>query len=141
VTEQRLREEEYKGLAELTVHLATQEMEVVRGFGAVRNLKVAVLVLALELLRRREDTRVLVDELQVTLHTTRRVLRTLSIVAVRQAHDETRTLKPLDLTRGNKLINDNLSGVGKVTELSLPHDESVGRGKRVTILKSETRNH
>ena len=50
----------------------------------------------------------------------------MTIVTVRQAHDETGTLKPLDFTRGNELIDDNLGSVGKVTKLSLPHDEGVG---------------
>ena len=113
-------------------------MEVVRRLCAVGNLNVAVLVLALKLLRRREDAWVFIDKLQVTFHTTRRVLRTLAIVAVGQAHDEARTLKPLDLARGDELVDDNLRSVGEITELGLPHDESVGRGERVTVLESET---
>jgi hypothetical protein len=140
VTEERLGEEEDKGLAELSVHLATQKMEQVGWLCGVGNLDVAVLVLAVKLLRCREDARVFVAELQVTLHTSRGVLRTLAIVTVGQAHDETRALQPLDLTRRNKLVNNDLSSVGKVTELGLPHDKSVGRRERVSVLESKTRS-
>jgi hypothetical protein len=37
------------------------------------------------------------------------------------------------------LINDALSVVGKVTELSLPHNKSVGGSQRVTVLEAKTR--
>ena len=139
VAEQRLREEEDERLTELAVHLATQQMEVVRRFRAVGDLDIAVLVLTVKLLRRREDAGILVDELQITLHATRRVLRTLTVVTVGQAHDKTRTLEPLDFSRSNKLVNNDLGSVGKITKLSFPHDKCVGRRKRVTILESETR--
>ena len=94
------------------MHLATQGVEQVGGLGEVDNLHVSVLVLTLELLLRRELTRVLVAQLQVTLETAGRVLGTLTIVTVGQRHDETRALHPLDLTRGDELIDDTLRVVG-----------------------------
>ena len=65
------------------------------------------------------------------------MLRALTIVTVGQGHDETGSLHPLGLTRGDELIDDTLGVVGKVTKLSLPHDKSVGRGQRVAILETK----
>lgn len=100
VTQKRLREEDNKSCSmlarvscrnsnihtftELTVDLATQDMEQVGGSSHVGNLHVDVLVGAIELVLRWEDARLLVTELQPTLHPTGRVLRTLSIVTMRQ---------------------------------------------------------
>jgi hypothetical protein len=137
VTQKSLGEEGDERLAELTVHLATENVEVVGRGGAVGDLHVAVLVLTVESLRAGEDARVLVTELQEALHTAGRVFGTLAVVTVGHGHDQTRTLKPLDLTRSDELVNDALSVVGKVTELGLPDDESVGRGEGVTVLEAE----
>jgi hypothetical protein len=57
---------------------------------------------------------------------------------VGQRDNQTGTLQPLGFTSSNELINDALSVVGKVTELSLPHDESLGGGQRVAVLKAKT---
>jgi len=46
-------------LSELPVHLSTEEMEDVCRSGAVCDLHVAVLVLTIELIRRREDAGIL----------------------------------------------------------------------------------
>jgi hypothetical protein len=112
-------------------------VEQVRGKGRVRDLHVAVLVLALELLDRREDARILVAELEEALETARRVLWTLAVEAVRQRHDETGALDPLLLASSNELINDALRVVGEVTELGLPHDEAIGVGQRVAVFETE----
>jgi hypothetical protein len=95
-------------------------------------------MLTLELLSAWEDARILVRQLEITLHTARRVLWTLSVVTVRKRHDETRTLHPLNLTRGDELIDDTLGVVGEVTELGLPHNKRIWRGQRVTVLEAET---
>lgn len=113
-------------------------MEQVGGGGHIGDLHVTVLVLAGKLVLAREDARVLVGKLQVTLDTGRRVLRALSVIAVGQGHDETSTLHPLDFTGGDELVNDALSVVGKVTKLGLPHDKSVGGRQRVTVLESKS---
>ena len=49
--------------------MTTKEMEEVGRLRCVGNLDVAVLVLAVKLVRGREDTGILVAELQVALHT------------------------------------------------------------------------
>jgi hypothetical protein len=139
VTQQSLGEEDDQRLTELAVDLATENVEQVGRSGHVDDLHVAVLVLAVELVSGGEDTRLLVAKLQPTLHTTGRVLRTLAIVTVRQGNNQAGTLQPLRFTGGDELINDTLSVVGKVTELSLPHHKGVRRGERVTVLETETR--
>lgn len=139
VTQQRLGEEEDQRLAELTVDLATEDVEQVGRGGHAGNLHVAVLVLTVQLVSLGVRTGLFVAKLEPTLHASGRVLRTLAIVTVRQGHNQTRTLQPLGFTRGDELIDDTLSVVGEVTELSLPHHESVGGGQRVTVLEAETR--
>lgn len=124
-------------LAELSVHLSAQNVEQVRWRGHVSDLHVAVLVLALELLRSWEDTWVLRGQLKITLHAARGVLWSLSIISVWKGHNKTGTLHPLNLTGSDELINDTLSVVGEVTELGLPHDEGVWGGERVTVLESK----
>lgn len=117
--------------------LATEHVEHVSRAGHVDNLHVAVLVLAVKSVLRRVHAGLLVTELQPTLHSARRVLGTLAIVTVRQRKNKTGTLQPLGFTGSNELVNDTLSVVGKVTELSLPHDESVRRGQRVTVFETK----
>ena len=118
--------------------LATQDVEQVGRSSHAANLHVDILVSALKLVLGGEDARLFVAELQPTLHPTGRVLRTLSIVTVRQRQNETRALQPLRLSRGDELVNNALSIVGEVTELSFPHDKSIGRGQRVTVLETKT---
>lgn len=112
---------------ELSVHLPSENVEQVRGLGEVGNLHVCILMLSVELVRRREDAGILVAELQVSLYPARRVLRALTVVSMGQVQDETGTLEPLRLARRNELIDDALGVVGEIAELSLPHDEGVGR--------------
>jgi len=129
VTQQRLGEEDDQRLAELAVNLATEDVEQVGRGGHAGNLHVAVLVLTVQLVGLGEDTGLLVAKLEPTLHASRRVLRALAVITVRQRHNQTGTLQPLGFTGGDELINDTLSVVGKVTELSLPHDKGVGEVK------------
>jgi hypothetical protein len=126
-------------LAELAVHLATDNVEDVGRLSHADNLHVAVLVLAVQLVSTGEHARLLVAKLQPALHTTGRVLRTLTIVTVGHGDNQAGTLQPLGFTGGDELINDTLSVVGKVTELSLPHHKGVGGGERVAVLETETR--
>ena len=112
-------------------------MEEVSRRGHVGNLHVAVLVLTLKLLGRGVDARILVAKLEETLDTSGRVLGTLAVITVGERHDKAGTLHPLALARGKELINDDLSSVGEITELGLPHVEAVGVLERVTILEAE----
>ena len=103
--------------------MPSQNVEKIGWGGHVADLHIAILMLTIELVRRREDSRVFVAELEIAFHPARRMLRPLSIVTVRQRHDQSRPLKPLDLARSNKLVNDALTVVGKVAKLSFPHDK------------------
>jgi hypothetical protein len=71
-------------LSELPVHLPSEKMEVVARLRYISNLHVAVLVLTIELVRRRENARIFVAQLEVALHAARRVLRALTVVTVGQ---------------------------------------------------------
>lgn len=70
--------------AELSVHLSSQDVKQVCGCSHVGNLHVAILVLAVEFLWGWEDAGILVTELQVSLHTSGRMLRSLAIISMRQ---------------------------------------------------------
>lgn len=123
---------------ELAVDLTTQDMEQVSRSSHVHDLHVDILVLALKSVSNWDLAGLLIAELQPALHPTGRVLRTLSIVAVGQRQNKTRALQPLGLSRGNELVDDALSVVGEVTELSFPHDKRIGRGQGVSVLETKT---
>jgi hypothetical protein len=69
-------------LSELPIHLSPKKMEVIARLSHVSNLHIAVLVLTIKLLRRGEDTWILVAELEIAFHAAGRMLRTLTIVTV-----------------------------------------------------------
>ena len=105
-------------LPEVSVDLTTEDVEVVCGRGGVDDLEVAVLVLSADLLLRGEHVRVVVTQLEESLDSSRRVLRSLSVVSMGQRHDETSSLEPLSLSGRDELVNDDLASVRKVSELS-----------------------
>lgn len=80
VSQQILREEENKGLAEVTVNLATEDMEVVGGGRRVDNLHIAVLMLALNFLGGGELVGMVITQLEESLNSTGRVLRAYCVV-------------------------------------------------------------
>jgi len=107
VTQERLGEEEDQRLAELPVHLTSEDVEYVGRAGKVGDLHVTVLVLTLELLGRWENPWVFVAQLQVSLHSSTAVFWTLTIVTVRKREDKSGSLQPLDFTTSDELIDDN----------------------------------
>jgi len=136
VSQQGLGEQQNQRLAELTVHLSSQQMEDVSGSGGVGNLHVGILVLTLQLIGTGEVSGVFVTELQESLESGRRVIRTLTVETVGERQNKTRALSPLDLTSGNKQIDNNLGSVGEITKLSLPDDKGIRVGQRVTVLET-----
>lgn len=56
---------------------------------------------------------------------------------MRKRHDQTAPLHPLHLTRRDELIDDTLRIVCKITELSLPDNQSIGRRERVAVFETE----
>lgn len=101
-------------------------MEHVGWLRKVSDLHVAILVLTVELVRGWEYAWIFVAELEIPFHTSGGVLRTLTIVTMGQAHDQTGSLQPLHFTRSDELVNNALSVVGKVTELRFPDDKCIG---------------
>ena len=138
VTEEILGRNNDQRLAEITVYLPSEAVEVVGGGGAVDNLHIALLDLhTLIPCKVRNVMRIFVHLLQEALHAARRVLGSLTIESVRQEHNKTTLTKPLVLSRHDKLINHDLSTIDKVTELSLPKDKAVGVLQTVSMLKTK----
>ena len=102
------------------MHLAAQEVEVLRRGGGVADLDV-----------------VLGAEGEEALDASRRVLRSLALVAVGEQHDEAGGLVPLVLGGDDELVDDDLGAVHEVAELRLPDDEGVLVLDRVAVLEAE----
>ena len=66
------------------------------------------------------------------------MLRALTIHTVGQIENYAVLNCPLALTRSEIVVNDDLSAIGKITELSLPDSESVRVSKSITIFKSHS---
>lgn len=62
---------------------------------------------------------------------------TLSLIAMRQQHDQSRLQSPFFLCCGNILIHNYLSHVIKITKLRLPQGKSVVMSQRVTIFETQ----
>lgn len=80
---------------------------------------------------------VVVAKLEEAFDPPARVFRTLTIVTVGQVYDQASALEPLAFTSGNELINDTLSVVSEVTELSFPDSEGVRRHEGVAEFETE----
>src|SRR5579862_2573849 len=106
VPEEALRGHDDERLPEAAVHLAPERVEVLRRGGEVADLEV-----------------VLGAELEPALEPRARVLRPLSLVAVRQQNDEPAHPLPLRLGARDELVDDHLRAVHEVAELRLPADE------------------
>ena len=122
VTQQRLRRRDDQRLPEQANHLAAQQVEHLRRRGRLDHLHVVVRA-----------------QLQETLDTRRRVLRTLAFVAVRQEHRETRHAAPLHFARRDELVDHDLRAVHEVTELRFPRDERIRFSGRIAVLEAEHR--
>ena len=88
--------------------------------------------------RRRVSDRhvVLGEQLQEALDARRAVVRTLTLVAVRQQQHDGAALRPLLLRARDEFVDDGLRTVDEVTELRLPQHERVGTLDRVAILEA-----
>ncbi len=105
----------------LAVHLAPQEMEVLRRGGGVDELHV-----------------VLGGEHEEALDAGRRMLGPLALVAVRQEQHQPVALTPLVLGGDDVLVDDDLGAVDEIAELGLPHDQRIGVGVRVAVLETRS---
>ena len=78
-----------------------------------------------------------IRQLEESLDTGGGVFGASTVVAVRQKHHEAGLDVPLALTRGDELVDHDLSAVCKVTELSFPKDKSGGVSLGVSLLKAK----
>ena len=76
-------------------------------------------------------------QLQKPLKPRGRMLGPLPLISVWQKHSQATETIPLVLTTGDELIYDNLCAVSKIAKLRLPHNESGGRGRGVSVLKGQ----
>src|SRR5262245_34615358 len=53
--------------------------------------------------------------------------------------DDTRTLAPLLLARGDELVDHGLPTVGEIAELGFPHDERIRSLHRIAVLEAHRR--
>src|SRR6266446_5072427 len=116
VAQQALRSEYHERLAIGPYHLPAQQKE--------------------HLHRRRRDAYldvVIGAKLKVPLRARRRVLGPLPLVAVRQHHHQPADAAPLDLARGDELVDHHLRAVGEVAELRLPYHQLVRLRGRIAV--------
>lgn len=137
MAQETLGEEEDKRLAEITVNLPTEDVEVVRWSRGVDNLHVAILMLTLNLFLSGEVVGMIITQLQETLNSSTGMLRALTIITVGEVNNQTGTLQPFPFASRNELVNDTLGVVGKVTELRFPDGQTFRRDKRVSKFKTE----
>jgi hypothetical protein len=139
VTEKRLGREDNQRLTDRTLNLTTENVEVVGSGGHVDDLPVSALDASLlELRVTREEGRIVVTALEEALHACGGVLSTLTFVAVGEEEDEAGLTVPLVFSGGHVVIEDDLSAVDEVTELSFPDHQLVGVLKGVTVVEAKS---
>src|SRR5690348_9887373 len=89
----------------------------------VYDLHIAILMLPFQFLRRGEDVRMIIAQLEVSLYPCTGMFWSLAIVPVRKTENKTRSLEPFLLAGRDKLINDALSVVRKIAKLRFPHGQ------------------
>ena len=137
VLEELLRDGNDERLAEVPSALASEQMEELRGGGALSQGEVHALS-NLALTNVVSGVLIIsVGQLEETLNTARGVLGTSTIVTVREEHDQARFDVPLGLARSHKLVNHDLSTVCEITELGLPKDERHRVSLGVAMLEAE----
>jgi hypothetical protein len=102
------------------VHLAAQQVEVLRRRGAVAHLHV-----------------VLGAEREVALDARAGVFRPLPFVAVRQQHHQAARLAPLLFAAGDELVDHDLRAVGEIAELRFPDHQRQRIGHAVAELEAQ----
>src|SRR5690625_401202 len=63
----------------------------------------------------------------------------LSFITVGKVHNNCRSLTQFGLRRGDKLIDDNLGTIGKISKLCFPDNQSIQFSSRIPKLKTESR--
>ena len=120
--QQTFRRHDDERLDEIALHLAAQDVKILRGSREVADLDI-----------------VLGAGLEKALEPRAGMLRPLAFVAVRQQqHDAARPL-PFRFRRDDELIDDDLRAVRKIAELRFPEAEHVRIIERVTVIEPEHR--
>ena len=101
------------------VHLAAQEMEILRGRCAVANLHI-----------------VFGAELQEAFDAGAGMFGPLAFEAMRKQQNEAAGLVPFRFGRDEELIDDDLGAVDEIAELGFPHDQSERIGDAVAEFKT-----
>src|SRR6266478_3652867 len=120
VAEQALRGHQHERLPEAPMHLAAEDVEVLRRRAQVADLHV-----------------VLGAELEEAFEARARVLGALALVAVREEQHEAAHALPLRLGAGEELVDDHLRAVDEVAELRLPEDQPARVGEAHAELEAE----
>ena len=64
------------------------------------------------------------------------MLRSLTLITMRQHADEPGHTKPFALAGRDKLVEQNLCAIGKIAKLRFPDSECVWLGQRITVLET-----
>ncbi len=134
-TKQLLGSHDDERLAVIAPKLPSQYMEIVSCRRAINNLPVNVPVLHIASVR--DSLIILITELQKSLNSAGRVLRSLPVEAVWKQDDEAILYIPFCLTRGDACVDGDLGTVGKIAELSFPDGQTIGVCLGIAILVAE----
>mmetsp|Transcript_52822 Transcript_52822/g.53221 ORF Transcript_52822/g.53221 Transcript_52822/m.53221 type:complete len:332 (-) Transcript_52822:1055-2050(-) len=138
IPQQILRCNDNQRLSKFPVHLPPQTMKVIGGSGAIHHLPIALLDLHPQIKRHLWNVmRILIHHLEESFQATTRVFGPLTVVPVREEHDQPALSHPLVLTRRNELINHNLGTVAKISKLGLPNHQRVGVFEAVPQFKAD----
>lgn len=80
----------------------------------------------------------IIDQLQKSLNSTRTVLGTLTVHAMRQVKDDTGLDVPLIFTRRHVIVNHDLGPIGKISKLGLPNCQGVEFRQRIPVFKPQS---
>ena len=119
VPQQALGRQDDQRFAEVPLHLPAKHVEHLGRGGGVDHLHVVVGA-----------------QLQEPLRPGGRVLRTLAFIAVWQEQGQTAVALPLHFSRGDELIEVDLSTVGKIAELRLPDHQHLRIAQRIAVLEA-----
>src|SRR5258708_14357278 len=101
-------------------NLAAQQVKILRGGGRLADLHVFF-----------------AGELHKTFDARAGMLRALSLVAVREKHDQTRGEVSFVFTGADELVDDNLRAVGKIPELRFPQNQGFRVIAAKTVFETE----
>ena len=120
MAEQRLGRHQDQRLAEIAPHLPPQDVEIIRGRGAIGDLQI-----------------VLGAQLQIALEPRGGVFRPLPFEAVGKQHDQSARAQPLGFAGGDELVDDRSARRCEVAELRLPQHQRARIGERIAIFEAE----